>query len=329
MGAASVTNAARISPSRLSSCKWRRPAPATPRCSPTPASPTLRRLPVTPLVSSKPVLLRHRHPDPEHRQPEHQRDRHLHSQHWFPRAPVHGDRRLFRPISRSLSPGIRRQLPVGCGTSWPSGVTDSQNGGFVGSGAVTGNTANQPLVADRQPGDPQRGQRRRLPGRQRRPRHQPRQHAADHGPELQRLHRHLRRQRRRPGHQHHLHLLRTRPTRCRRAMLHPARPWSPRNRTRSAPGTTSARARALPPAAMRRSRALSTRPPRTRPRPPTRCSPTTRSITDSTYAVGCCPFTAEDTEHAEMLAEDAERLVRPSVHSASSVVRNAFDELAD
>ena len=38
------------------------------------------------------------------------------------------------------------QLPAGCGTTWPSGVTDSSNGGFVGSGAVTANSANQPLA---------------------------------------------------------------------------------------------------------------------------------------------------------------------------------------
>jgi len=38
------------------------------------------------------------------------------------------------------------QLPAGCGTSG-SGVTDTTNGGFVGSAAVTANSANMPLVA--------------------------------------------------------------------------------------------------------------------------------------------------------------------------------------
>jgi hypothetical protein len=38
------------------------------------------------------------------------------------------------------------QLPAGCGTSG-SGVSDTVNGGFVGSAAVTTNSANMPLVA--------------------------------------------------------------------------------------------------------------------------------------------------------------------------------------
>jgi len=38
------------------------------------------------------------------------------------------------------------QLPVGCGTGGP-GVTDAANGGFVGSAAVTSNSAGMPLVA--------------------------------------------------------------------------------------------------------------------------------------------------------------------------------------
>jgi len=39
------------------------------------------------------------------------------------------------------------QLPAACGQTSGTGVTDNVNGGFVGSGVVTGNTASQPLDA--------------------------------------------------------------------------------------------------------------------------------------------------------------------------------------
>ena len=49
------------------------------------------------------------------------------------------------PAGQSVTFGFS-QLPAGCGTGG-SGVTDAVNGGFVGSAAVTTNSANMPLVA--------------------------------------------------------------------------------------------------------------------------------------------------------------------------------------